>query len=525
MKGNMLSTDEDREVKNSDYNDSKEPEGEVEKEFSMDDFADASKFNDKIDDLKQKVVYNQYFFYGNEDNIFINKGKVEGGVGQEINSSKKDGDSSKVYDFQNETEIREFITAYQNKLELLDFICVIYLKFVPIYLREQIREKLEACLFKLNEEDSAAKAKIWIEFSKEQELLQIEEGTVVQKGRADIECIFFRDDKLRIKIKAFIWNQYWGMREPILKWLMDIKEDQACNDKIFVQIADAIAEIALIDSSYVFSNMLQNKANENKWQDRNFTVRILSYYIQNHVYDKNLDIILKDWLWKGSKKHWAIVYRLYHKNIMAVGKYRFIQEVEKCFEKYLYDDMRMRCLGNGIILNKKNDYIDLFPAYYNEEITGLIIKTLYKIFADQKSFEQKKRFGEYFFWVMVMDFKIEGYPSYEMLLLKGLRERPLRNKVKEMYREYWRQTYFRRLWTKLLDEHLAELDYRNSSWIYAKDFFVTLAFTGKKDDFDLMIKYLSRFPRNRLGKKIADEIKSLLVNLKQERERDYNNDY
>ena len=451
----------------------------------------------------------------NDSNVISNSGIIKGDISQDISKGTSAGEEkNSFYDFSNKKGILKFMADYRWKEEFLIFICVAFLKNVPDFLWGDIEKKFEELLSKENgDSDFIKEGEVFVGLDDKLALIHMALVPAECKtylGKVETKCIVYFNDKIRDRVQKTIWEQDYSLRDRIVSWLTRLKQDEKIGITMGYQIASAFAWISVHDWMFfqdrVFRPLLLERGNRN----RNYLVNILSHTLKNNSYQAQLDQMIQSWISNKDTFLWEISYRLYEVN----GKYAFNDRVRETLTLYFRRDWKWRCLGGGVYHPKRNPKVDLYPACFNEKLREWVMLILNGFYESCDTFAKKDLLADYFIWLLTEDYKMEGYPKYQLIFLSALERKEIRLKIRKMYWEFWGKYKVRSIWAQILENHFIELERFNQSWDYTKPFFRTIAFTGNPEDYDMVQNSLSNMRRSR---KIAKSVKQYLKNLLEKR--------
>lgn len=448
------------------------------------------------------TTYNEFrdciICHGEFQNTILNKGKIKGNIFQEAGKTEED----KTYDFSKEKDIVDFIEAKKASKELLDFLCITFLEIIPLALLSEIRDCMEYILYK---GDSLIKNDYFGNLNKELEILGIQKVEVLKQRKEPIEALMFNEGISVKNIRHVIWEQYRSLRSPLLKWLMELKRKEKVAKLLFYQIQDVFVELSTYDFFYTKTEIFLYLRESGSYSDRNIMVKIIKQYISNNQYDEMLDQYLMEKDYEKDVFWWQVIYRLYQEK----KEYRFQKLAEDRMLKLMRHDLKLFQLDE----RKQcwdDENLDFYPAYYDKDVEQLFVKTIYKIYLECLKTQEKIQFSYYFCWLIREDFRKEGYPWYKLMMFQCLQDREIRTCIREMYIELWRKRKFRKIIGRILKQHFIELEYRKIPWNYLKDFFKTVAFTGREEDFKDTIYFFKKEKNSKTSKEVCDWLESIL---------------
>lgn len=413
-------------------------------------------------------------WYGNGDiNTINNSGDIQGDIYQGVrNASNTDGSTGKAkYDFSQEKDVKSFLRNCTSHREIYRMISVAFLECVPDCYWLDIKSILSDIFVKSGfVQEEGGQRDLFSSAQDELEYLQmrlVPAECVTALGRQKVNCIVYANEKIRCCVERTIWLEYYELKNVILKWLLTLKDDKQISEVLGYQIANALGRAATYDWAYFQKEVLVPLAEEGGNANRNYIVRIIKYYLKHRKYDKVLDEEIKGWIVQKNIFLWEVIYRLYGVN----EQYEFNREIESEMEQYFEADRKWRCVGRGVLRKKWNTRIDIYPAYGNRKLKELILHILYRQYSMCSSYKEKTSFFDYFTWILMNDYKLEGYPNYQMMFLDVLENRDIRVEVRDMYWESWRRNNVKRIWGQLIEHNLVELEKTGRTWGYMKVFF------------------------------------------------------
>lgn len=453
----------------------------------------------------------------NEINTVLNSGMIQGNVIQGSSSGvaqqKGQEEKSVFFNFNDKKEIVRFIEEYRHTDEFLNMVSVAFLECVPDFLWIDINGSLIEFLDVEEGERVLSSVNGFMSLDKRLEFMHMASVPAecrTRFGKVEAKCIVYFSERIRETIEKTIWSQDYFLRKKILAWLMSIKKNEKISFTMGYQIVMALSRISVYDWSFfqmeVFETLLLEQGNQN----RNYLVKILAYVLKNSPYKRLLDQEIQEWIAKRDMFLWEIAYRLYGIN----KEYKFHGNIKEQFKQYLRNDLKWRCLGDGVLRSRWNPKVDFYPAYFNAEFMKLVLQTLAELHQECKTYRQKELFMDYFIWLLTNDYKMEGHPFYRLMFLDALNEKEIRILAREMYWESWEIYKTQNVWIQILQKHFIELERYRKSWDYAKSFFQTVAFTGKESSYHCIWNSLSNM---QYAGKTTEEIRGFLSDLLQKR--------
>ncbi len=301
-------------------------------------------------------------------------------------------------------------------------------------------------------------------------------------GKISINCIKFSDENIASTIRTKIWNDYIYFREPILDWLFDILTTNI-KGKLEYQIIKALAEVSKLNISFAMENIIQRIAKLNHGESIKYLSNILEYLIKDSDYAWNIEELLMNWLRNRKTILWRVSYQLYNEKFCE----EYVNLLQNKLEEIIDEDLNeyfnlMKSRDIEIPFSSKGFLI--YPARNNKAAQTFLIQNLNRLYNCKEI--RRKDFISYFLVLFRNDFYLEFSKNYHLLFAEEDNQSDLR----EILVYVWQHKSYRTYLNIILKAYLEEIEKNKFSWEYMKRFFLTIAFTGSKSDFENIIYFL-----------------------------------
>lgn len=462
---------------------------------------------------KEAGYYNCIFIDGKDFNTVINSGEIFGGLNQGSASEKNDKKEGNV--FREHTDLDDFLKAHQNDGYACILLTLSVLKVVPEQYLFGFSEKLRKILspVELAEGENVLVAYQSIEAILKiimSERVDVTVNTAV--GEIPIRGLILKDTKQIEIIKKTIWNNYPGMRDGLIYWLIEMSRESGVRKVLLGQIAEAIGEFASFDFTYAQNSIIPHFTDIRKKDNLYFLKNIMQTCLNSNDCGKFTDSLLENWCY--TKKLWKVALSLYSS--------KTVRNFHAPLEKKIRDIIEWE-LSKGIEVETK-DYEYIFENFSqipfeilqeNNQAAELYSRILSEVFQQCKNRKEKVRFGYYFCGLLFQDFLAEGYPFYRCALFNVFNTKEIRIGLSPVVTFVCEKKALRDIAAnQIFTRYIHEMDIYSRSWEHEKNFLKSLAFTGRKADFQNLIHTLER---KEVYGKTANEMKHYLEKLLEQR--------
>lgn len=276
--------------------------------------------------------YNCIFVNGEDlEHFIINSGSIDGNISQ---GNTHTNEASAHFHFQKSEDLKQFFKTYSGTDYLPIFMVLTALKVVPSAHLFSLAQKLGEYIYlpkPLDEGKNITGKRLSTLLSLDEilETMGAERITVTVKseaGELTVPCVSLKNHLRFSELEMSIWNGYPGLRDGIIKWLLDIAELKALRQLILCQIADAAAVFATMDFSYAKDNIIPRFTRGEHRDDFYFLKRIIGRCLESDECRKNTEILLIHWCGLDNNDFlWKTALALYTSD----GRYTFYPALYK----------------------------------------------------------------------------------------------------------------------------------------------------------------------------------------------------
>lgn len=486
-------------------------------------------WKEKLESKKQNEgteYHNCIFVDGKElQNFIINQGEIQGDIAQENHLHSGSNMNTKESDklcFQTKQDLTRFLSHPAMKTYIPILLTIVTLKIVPVSYLYSIASKLKEFANLFSEESKTEgqmekQNNALLSLEDIMEVIQAKKVTAMLKseaGEMEVACITLKNHTLLFEASAALWENYPGLRVPLIDWLFDISKIKEYRQMLLLPVADALADVSALDFSYAKTNIISRLAKNSSRDDFFFLKTIMKRCLNTLSCKDNADKLLCHWCDLDNNDFlWKIALALVSDEL----SYHFSLPLIRRLKNIIKEE-----LDKGIALSWE------FPLYLFEQDTKvpfsilqgnpdaalMYLEVLTEQFALCHTRQGELRFSYYFTMLMGQDYMAEGYPDYRLLLINSLNQNKISKKMCEIWRVAWKKRGVREFQVKhIFSAYLNECEEKQLSWEYMKKFLRIIAFTGEERDYQNIIKLLQYVKRNYPGNTVAEEMKHYLENL------------
>ncbi len=465
----------------------------------------------------ENAEYHNCIFLDGKDisNFVFNSGEINGAISQHRGTTN--GESEKVR-FQTPGDLKKFIETYSMEDYTPVLLSVLVLKIVPVsYLYPiagALREQVKA-----SGTETGAEKKSEILLSLEDILDRLGAGKVTatiknEAGEMEVQCVTLQEYGVMQESALAVWENYPGLREGLLQWLLRISRVKEYRQMILYQIVRALADFAAFDFPYAKNHIISLfTRNENK-DDFYFLKETLKGCLKSEAYSQNADALLCHWCKLDNNDFlWKIALALADEE----AGYGFCdllrQRLDGIIKRELEEGIAMDSEPIVYLFQGESD-IPFRILQENPAAATVYLKTLAQQFEECRTRQEQMRFGYYFVTLMWQDYLAEDYPDYRSLFIDSVNHKNVSEKMGALLKFIWqRQTLRESSIEPVLGMYIKEYEDRHVSWAYMKRFLRLLAFTGREADYMYTKRMLNRIGRhggNAIPREMQDYLEGLL---------------
>lgn len=316
-------------------------------------------------------------------------------------------------------------------------------------------------------------------------------------GWIPINCVCFLDESFSSRVRSWIWLLYPQLRDAILIWLLKLSK----TDKRFLcaMAQNGIAEYATLDFEYALNQIFpyfNKKCNESEIATLS---NILQSFYEKSVHIENIENMLLNWFGYENNDLWIVGLRLCAKGYAI----RCQERMKSVLSKHIFD----------VNLRKNKDYIYILNfAHRSEFISDQFIGVLDDKFSHSNYLAEKDETANIFIWFMIFDLLIldDNYPA--ILFAQCANEKTFRRKMRPILHYIMSKYSLRKQMYDVLEAFVIKYQQFCSDWSKIERFFIEIAFTGKKEDFDKTIEWLHHCQKDEREYDFSKNIQNLLKN-------------
>lgn len=300
-------------------------------------------------------------------------------------------------------------------------------------------------------------------------------------GLINTKCLSFSDKSLAEKVRVWVWDLYPQFRNAVIDWLIALNS----LDKWFIctTAQNAIAEYSKIDFEYTLQTVfpkLYRKTNEAKIATLSFVIEKL---YEKGMYEKNIEKLLLGWFGTINNDLWMVGFRLYAKGY-----------VKNCKEK-MYDVLYSHIFDP--LFRKDKDFLYIMGfAHRSKHISNLLIDVISESFNNQRIKVGRDEIAKIFIWLVLYDFFTtdENYPL--LVFADYANESDLRKRMRPILHHILNNYQMRSRLLEILNAFIIVYDEKSIKYTSIEKFIRELAFTGKKEDYERIVLWLSKNEKN-----------------------------
>lgn len=471
---------------------------------------------DKSDEEERRAYTNNNYIVVNgndQQNLVINLGEIQGDVGQNMQKTNcqnniRTSSESRGYLKADASNLQEFLNIYESTNTLKIMLALMMLESIPEIILYEILYEWEQ-----NEEEMTMVLAVSESMDDMINAISAKRMIYMERGNREglpTKYIIFSDSNTPKNLRAYVWKNLIALREHLVKWLFRIRMMKSVRSRISNQVGQAFLNLAALDFSYAYEMMIMPLSKLEHIDDQKYLVNVLSGCIKIPEYEQSVDSLLCEWIGYSNKRLWQVAYRMYDNT----KPYQYIQKLEKRLDSEMARE-QMRVLYT----NWKPWSGYFYPAYRNRVLEKLLLEMVATRFASSKTYQDKQDAAIYVCVLFQQDYRCEGYPDFQMLIIKGFQDKELKAVLTPVMIFIWEHKVYRDMLELVLREHLHELEREMKQWDYMKPFLLSLAFTGRESDYNSMIRFLEKENGRRefLGSPISLQIKSWLCKVLESR--------
>lgn len=469
----------------------------------------------------ENAEYHNCIFVNGEDleHFIINSGSIDGNISQ---GNTNTAEASEHFHFQKSEDLKQFFKMYSGTDYLPIFIVLVALKVVPSAHLFSLAQKLGEYIYpaKPLDEGKNITGKSLSTLLSLEEILETmgAEGITVtvksEAGELTVPSVSLKNHFRFSELEMSIWNGYPGLRDGIIKWLLDISGLKVVRRLILCQIADAVAVFAAMDFSYAKDNIIPRFTRGEHRDDFYFLKRVIGRCLESNECRENTEILLSHWCGLDNNDFlWKTALALYASD----GRYTFYPAVYKRLRQTIQTELQQGIAIQAeqtIYLFKEETKIPFNILQENEHVADAYLEILSKQFEDCHAKWTQLKFGYYFMTLLWQDYMTEGYPSYKSIFIDSVNRSRVSKAMYPLIRYAWKKQIFRRYFIEpVFAMYIEELEKYHRSWDYMKKFLKVIAFTGQEADYMHTLKMLKRLDSSRENTFISRQMQDYLQEL------------
>lgn len=303
---------------------------------------------------------------------------------------------------------------------------------------------------------------------------QVEIRKHTQAGMIIQEAIGYNEEEIRI-LRRIFWENYMNLREPLIKWLTEINESKQYPGAVLAGVG--LAAFAQIDFWYLYDKMvMQGKRNLSTGQIH-CMARIMKNAWEIDRYRENVVYILRNWMEQEKSQVWLVSLVCWLLDTSMVER----SKLQKCLKRKVEIFSPEQNWAGFLILK----------VHHSLELCILLYDVLAELYLEAKNKMEKEQVCLQFLSMLYMECCLISEKRENLAFILVLGQKECRERQKPMMLLIWRTLEYRRFLQSVLDKYLFEVsvEYGETG---LKKFFMMLAFTGQKQDFENMEVYLKR---------------------------------
>lgn len=464
----------------------------------------------------ENAEYHNCIFLDGKDisNFVFNSGEINGTVSQNRGTSRVE--SEKVR-FRTAQDLKKFIETYSMDAYTPVLFVVLILKVVPVSCLYPIARELKKRIRTFESEtDAEKKSEVLLPLQDILDTLGARKVTATVKneaGEMEVPCVTLQEYELMYEASSVVWENYPGLREGLIQWLLSISRVKEYRQMILYQIAKALADFAAFDFAYAKNHIISLFTRNEDKDNFYFLKQILQECLKSESYGQNVDTLLCHWCKLDNNNFlWSVALALLDED----ANHDFCDLLRHRMDLIIKSE-----LEEGIALKseplmylfKDETKIPFWILQENSAASTMYLEVLTARFEECSSRQELQRFGYYFVILLWQDYLAEDYPNYRSLIIDSLNQKKVSEKMGRLLRFVWQKQTFRELSIEpVLSMYIKEYQDKHISWAYMKRFVRLLAFTGREADYMYTQRMLKRIGRHN-GNGIPEEMQSYLDGL------------
>ncbi|MBQ3604308.1 MAG: hypothetical protein IJA02_10740 [Clostridia bacterium] len=424
------------------------------------------------------ITINMYGDYSNVINAdTINDSDIQRSESNAL-ASKVSKEKSQI---KSEDDFEKFVDQYKNTKTLSALIAVASLDRIEErnfdYVCDELKSRLDELTQPTQEDlklDSPFESRYRLLKTAFMRTLSVKRNT--HTGLIDTNCICFSDETMAERIRIWLWIMYPQFRSVVIDWLLHIG---LSNDWFLSATAqNGVAEYATIDFDYTISKIITKlRKNLNNYNISTLSMIIERFYEKNLNKD-NVENLLLQWI---SEKNdlWMVSFRLWAKGY-----------AQKCEGKML--DVINKCLFSSERRKEKYFMYIMGFAHRSEFISNSIINILNSHFTNCSQKSEKDYIAQTFLWLLLFDYFTTDEIHKLLVFVNSSNSKNTREKMRPIIHYVLGYHHMRKNLFEILNSFFAEYNANSGEWASTEKFIRELAFTGKKEDFERVISWLTK---------------------------------
>ncbi len=305
-------------------------------------------------------------------------------------------------------------------------------------------------------------------------------------GKMPVRFLFFPDNGKPDSLRRHIWANFPQFRKPILRWLMEIRENSEFDDHTKYRVKQALAAYAAIDIEFAYSTIIPELKNK---KDIYGLCSVLGALINDDVFENNVDALIVSWIAdKSDNFSWKAVFASLEDDRFKKHEVELQRRLQQIINQILMEEQPF--LDNVTIYS-----ILLFimlTAHASTAARNVLVGALKLFFEQRKTYAEKFKAAEFIIALFHYDSLLTTNHYCSLALLECLFEDNNKSTLKDIYRFIWQHVALRKELSMVLFDHLKEAEkYERLAPDYLHPFVKMIAFTGKKLDYDNTMDFLT----------------------------------
>ena len=383
-------------------------------------------------------------------------------------------EAEQEYCLTQEEDFLKFMDDKRNSCLKLYLLMLLGVRVIEINNLNHYTEQIKRCI-RWNEEESTEDTDL--PFSKVCRLLGVRQMGIQKRTQAGMmiqEAIGYTENDIRI-LRDLFWGNYMNLREPLIRWLAEVNEGKQYPGAVLAGMG--LADFARIDFAFIYDRVV---VSENKFYSEAQIYcmkRIMENAWKEERYRNNVKHLLHHWLDQDRSQSWLVSLVCYLSDANMVDK----EKLKKCLEKKI----------EIFAIEQKWAGILILTAHQNPVLCSILYDAMAELYAKAESRTKKERICLQFLSMLFVENCYVSEKKGNLVLLKLMEDKECVRKQRPMMLLIWRNLEYRRLLQGILDRYFSNLPMEYDE-VNLKNFFMMLAFTGQKSDFENMMVYLKR---------------------------------